>query len=164
MDQIVQNIVHIFSTTSSKELIIFIVSMLPILELRGGILAAGMLNVDMVKAFFLCLAGTLLPIPFILLFIRQILDWMRNTRFVKLVHRIEAKAEEKSKSIEKYKTLGLFIFVAIPLPGTGAWTGALIAALLGMRFKHAMISIALGTLAADIIMCIISYGVLGQVW
>jgi len=164
MDQIVQNIVHLFSTSSSKELIIFIVSMLPILELRGGILAAGMLNVDMVRAFFICLVGTLFPIPFILLFIRQILDWMRNTRFVKLVKRIEAKAEEKSKSIEKYKTFGLFVFVAIPLPGTGAWTGALIAALLGMRFKNAMISIAAGTLAADIIMCVISYGLLGQVW
>ena len=116
MDQIVQNIVHLFSTSSSKELIIFIVSMLPILELRGGILAAGMLNVDMVRAFFICLVGTLFPIPFILLFIRQILDWMRNTRFVKLVKRIEAKAEEKSKSIEKYKTFGLFVFVAIQPP------------------------------------------------
>jgi len=164
MDQIVQNIVHLFSTSSSKELIIFIVSMLPILELRGGILAAGMLNVDMVRAFFICLVGTLFPIPFILLFIRQILDWMRNTRFVKLVKRIEAKAEEKSKSIEKYKTFGLFVFVAIPLPGTGAWTGALIAALLGMRFKDSMLSIAAGTLTADIIMCVISYGLLGQVW
>jgi uncharacterized membrane protein len=164
MDQIVQNIVHLFSTSSSKELIIFIVSMLPIVELRGGILAAGMLNVDMVRAFFLCLAGSLLPIPFILLFIRQILDWLRNTRFVKLVRRLEVKVEAKSKSIEKYKTFGLFVFVAIPLPGTGAWTGALIAALLGMRFKHAMLSIAAGTMAADIIMCIISYGVLGQVW
>ncbi len=164
MDQVVKSVIDIFSTSSSKELIIFIVSMLPILELRGGILAAGMLNVDMVRAFFICLAGTLVPIPFILLFIRQILDWLRNTRFVKLVRRIEAKAEQKSKSVEKYKTFGLFVFVAIPLPGTGAWTGALVAALIGMRFKNAMLSIAMGTLAADIIMCVISYGLLGKVW
>lgn len=164
MDQIVQNIVNLFSTSSSKEFIIFIVSMLPILELRGGILAAGMLNVDMVQAFFICLIGTLVPTPFILFFIRQILDWMRNTRFVKLVRRLEAKAEEKSKSIEKYKTFGLYVFVAIPLPGTGAWTGALIAALIGMRFKHAMISIVAGTVTADLIMCVISYGLLGKVW
>jgi len=164
MDQIVKSIIGVFNTSSSKELIIFIVSMLPILELRGGILAAGMLNVDMVRAFFICLFGTLVPIPFILLFIRQILDWLRNTRFVKLVRRIEAKAEQKSHSIEKYTTFGLFIFVAIPLPGTGAWTGALIAALLGMRFKNAILSIAMGTLAADIIMCVISYGILGKVW
>lgn len=164
MDQIVKSIIGFFNTSSSKELIIFIVSMMPILELRGGILAAGMLNVDMVRAFFICLVGTLVPIPIILLFIRQILDWLRNTRFVKLVRRIEAKAEQKSKSIEKYKTFGLFIFVAIPLPGTGAWTGALVGALLGMRFKNAMFSIAMGTLAADIIMCVISYGILGKVW
>lgn len=164
MDQIVQNIVNYFSTSSSKELIIFIVSMLPILELRGGILAAGMLNVEMVRALAICIVGTLVPIPFILLFIRQILDWMRNTRFVKLVRRLEAKAEEKSKSIEKYKTFGLYIFVAIPLPGTGAWTGALIAALIGMRFKHAIISIAAGTVTAGLIMCAISYGLLGKVW
>ena len=164
MDQVVQSIVNLFKTSSSRELIIFIVSMLPILELRGGILAAGMLNVDMLRAFFICLVGTLLPIPFILLFIRQILEWMRNTRFVKLVRRIEAKAEEKSKSVEKYKTFGLYVFVAVPLPGTGAWTGALIAALLGMRFKHAMTSIVAGTLTADVIMCIISYGILGKVW
>ena len=164
MDQVVQSIVNLFKTSSSRELIIFIVSMLPILELRGGILSAGMLNVDMLRAFFICLVGTLLPIPFILLFIRQILEWMRNTRFVKLVRRIEAKAEEKSKSVEKYKTFGLYVFVAVPLPGTGAWTGALIAALLGMRFKHAMTSIVAGTLTADVIMCIISYGILGKVW
>ncbi len=105
-----------------------------------------------------------MPTPFILLFIRQILDWLRNTRFVKLVHRLEAKAEAKSKSIEKYKTFGLYLFVAVPFPGTGAWTGALIAALLGMRFKHAMFSILTGTLTAGLIMCAISYGVLGKVW
>nr|WP_319487628.1 small multi-drug export protein [uncultured Caproiciproducens sp.] len=164
MDQIVKNVVEGLNSTSSNELIIFIVSMLPVLELRGGILAAGMLNVDMVRAFFICITGTLLPIPFILLFIRQILNWLRNTRFVKLVHRLEAKVERKSKSIEKYKTFGLFVFVAVPLPGTGAWTGAMIATLIGMRFKHAMFSIVAGTLTAGIIMCFISYGMLGQVW
>ena len=164
MDQIVKNVVETLITTSSGELIIFVVSMLPVLELRGGILAAGMLNVDMVRAFFICMAGTLLPIPFILVFTRKVLDWLRNTRFVKLVHRLEARAERKSKSIEKYKTFGLFVFVAVPLPGTGAWTGAIVAALLGMRFRHAMLSIIAGTVTAGIIMCIISYGMLGQVW
>lgn len=164
MDQIVKNVVEGLGTSSSSELIIFVVSMLPVLELRGGILAAGMLNVDMVRALIICMVGTLLPIPFILLFIRQILDWMRNTRFVKLVHRLEEKAEQKSQSIEKYKTFGLFVFVAIPLPGTGAWTGALIAALMGMRFRHAMFSIIAGTLTAGIIMCFISYGMLGRIW
>ena len=164
MEQIVENLVGIFSTSASKDLVIFIISTLPVLELRGGILAAGMLNVDMVRAFFICLAGTLMPIPIILLFIRQIFEWLKNTRFVKLVRKLEEKAKQKSKSVEKYKTFGLFIFVAIPLPGTGAWTGAMIAALLGMRFKNAMLSIAAGTLTAGIIMCIISYGLLGFLW
>lgn len=164
MDQIVKSIVGLMGTTSSKELVIFVVSMLPVLELRGGILAAGMLNVEMMRAFFICFLGTVVPVPFILLFIRQILDWMRNTRFVKLVRRIEAKAEEKSKSVEKYKTFGLYIFVAVPLPGTGAWTGALIAALLGMRFRDAILSVVAGTLTAGVIMCFVSYGLLGQLW
>ena len=163
MDSMVEAIVQAFSSSASRELIIFLVSMMPILELRGGILAASLLNVEWLRAMVICFVGTILPIPFILLFIRRILEWMKNTRFVKLVHRIEAKAEEKSKSIEKYKTLGLFIFVAIPLPGTGAWTGALVAALFGMRFKHAITSIVLGTLTADIIMVILSYGLLGAI-
>ncbi|NLJ32057.1 MAG: small multi-drug export protein [Clostridiales bacterium] len=163
MDQFVTNIVNQMGTTS-RELVIFLVSMMPIVELRGGILAAGMLNVDMLRAVIICFVGTMLPIPFILLFVRQVLDWMRNTRFVKLVRKIEAKAEQKSKSIEKYKTFGLYIFVAVPLPGTGAWTGALIAALIGMRFKHAIFSIAAGTMTAALIMCAISYGILGNVW
>lgn len=163
MDSVVEAIVQTFSSSASREVIIFLVSMMPILELRGGILAASLLNVDWVRAMVICFAGTILPIPFILLFIRKILNWMKNTRFVKLVHRLEEKAEKKSKSMEKYKTLGLFIFVAIPLPGTGAWTGALVAALMNMRFKHAMLSITLGTLTADVIMVILSYGLLGAI-
>lgn len=164
MDSIVYSFVDFFNNVIPKELTVFIISMMPILELRGGILAAYALNLDMIWAFFICLVGTLLPIPFILLFIRQILEWMKNTRFVKLVHRLEAKAEKKSAKINRYKTLGLFIFVAIPLPGTGAWTGALVAALMGMRFKSAMLSIALGTLAADIVMCLFSYGLLQAIF
>lgn len=163
MDSIVEAIVQTFSSSASRELIIFLVSMMPILELRGGILAASLLGVDWLRAMTICFVGTILPIPFILLFIRQILEWLKNTRFVKLVHRIEAKAEQKSKSIEKYKTFGLFLFVAIPLPGTGAWTGALVAALLNMRFKHAMLSITLGTSTADVIMVVLSYGLLGAI-
>lgn len=163
MDQFVQNIINFFGG-APPEFIIFLISLLPLLELRGGILAAGLLKVDIVPAFFICLAGTLLPTPFILLFFRKILDWLKNTRFVKLVRRVEEKMAKKSKKIEKYKTFGLLIFVAVPLPGTGAWTGSMIAALMGMRFKHSMLSIALGSVIADTIMCLIAYGVLGQIW
>ena len=111
----------------------------------------------------ICFIGTILPTPFILLFIRKIFDWMRNTRFVKLVNRLEEKGKSKFAQIEKYETFGLLIFVAIPLPGTGAWTGSLVAALMKMPFKNAMISVVGGTLIADIIMCLFSYGLLGAI-
>lgn len=153
----------LFSHTIPAELTVFILSMVPIVELRGGIVAAKALNIELIKAFFICAAGTLLPIPFILLFIRQIMDWMKNTKLVKLVDKLEDKAEKKIKKIEKYKSLGLIIFVAIPLPGTGAWSGALAAAVMKMRFKHAMFSIVVGTLIADLIMCLLSYGVLQNI-
>lgn len=163
MDQMVTALINAFQGIPA-ELSIFLISLLPMLELRGGILAAGLLHVEMIPAFFLCLAGTLLPVPFILLFFRKIMDWLRNTRFVRFVRRLENKMERKSKQIEKYKTFGLLLFVAIPLPGTGAWTGSAAAALIGMRFPHAMASVIFGSIIADMIMCLISYGVLGAVW
>lgn len=163
MEGIVQALVHFFSNTIPAELTVFLLSLLPVIELRGGILAAKLLSVQMLPAFLICLVGTLLPTPFILLFIQKIFDWMRNTRLVKMVDRLEAKGRSKFDKINRYKTLGLMIFVAIPLPGTGAWTGSLAAALMKMDFKSAMISVAFGTLIADVIMCLLSYGVLGLV-
>ena len=163
MEGIVEALVGFFRNTIPAELTVFLLSLLPIIELRGGILAAKLLDLDMLRAFFICLVGTLLPTPFILLFINKIFDWMRNTRFVKLVDRLEAKGRSKFDKINRYKTVGLMIFVAIPLPGTGAWTGSLAAALMKMDFKSAMVSVALGTLIADVIMCILSYGILGLV-
>lgn len=163
MEGIVQALVNFFSETIPAELTVFLLSLMPIIELRGGILAAKLLSLELWPAFFICLVGTLLPTPFILLFINKIFDWMRNTRLVKLVDRMEEKGRSKFDKINRYKTLGLMIFVAIPLPGTGAWTGSLAAALMKMDFKSAMLSVALGTLIADIIMCVLSYGVLGLV-
>lgn len=163
MEGIVQALVNFFSETIPAELTVFLLSLMPIIELRGGILAAKLLSVELWPAFFICLVGTLLPTPFILLFINKIFDWMWNTRLVKLVNRMEEKGRSKFDKINRYKTLGLMIFVAIPLPGTGAWTGSLAAALMKMDLKSAMLSVALGTLIADIIMCVLSYGVLGLV-
>ncbi len=163
MEGIVQSLVHFFSNTIPSELTVFLLSLMPVIELRGGILAAKLLHLEMVRAFFICLVGTLLPTPFILLFINKLFDWMRNTRFVKLVNRLEAKGRSKFDKINRYKTMGLLIFVAIPLPGTGAWTGSLAAALMKMDFKSAMLSVAVGSLIADVIMCLLSYGVLGLV-
>lgn len=147
-----------------KEVILFIISMVPILELRGGLLAASpaILNVDMWRAIPICVVGNILPIPFILLLITKIFDWMKGTKRLKpMVEKLEAKAMSKSQNIEKYEFWGLVVFVGIPLPGTGAWTGALIAALLGVRFRKAFPAIVLGVLLAAFIMTIVSYVIVG---
>ena len=159
----VETLVKFFSEIIPAELTVFLLSMMPIIELRGGIVAAKLLNIELLPAMIICFIGTILPTPFILLFIRKIFDWMRNTRFVKLVNRLEEKGKSKFAQIEKYETFGLLIFVAIPLPGTGAWTGSLVAALMKMPFKNAMFSVVGGTRIADIIMCLFSYGLLGAI-
>ena len=158
----VEALVNFFRNIIPGELTVFILSMMPIIELRGGLVAAKMLGVALLPAMLICFIGTILPTPFILLFINKIFDWMRNTRFVKLVDRMEAKGRSKFAQIEKYKTFGLLIFVAIPLPGTGAWTGSLAAALMKMPIKDALFSVIGGTLIADILMAIFSYGLLGM--
>ena len=134
-----------------KEFIIFVISMVPILELRGGLLAAGpaFLNIPMWQAIPICIIGNLIPIPFILLLITKIFDWMKGTKKLRpMVEKLEAKALSKSDKIEKYEFWGLVLFVGIPLPGTGAWTGSLIAALLGIRFRKSFPAICLGVLMA----------------
>lgn len=161
MEHIVQNLVDSLRNVLSNEVIVFLISMLPIVELRGGVFAASLLRIDWHMALPICIIGNLLPIPFILLFIKKIFEFLKNTRLVKFINKLENKAEQKSASVLKYKKFGLFLFVAIPIPGTGAWMGALIAALLNMNIKDAFISIALGVISAGLIMAILSYGVLG---
>ena len=161
MESIVYSLVDFLDNSVGANLIIFIVSMMPILELRGGILAASLLGVDWRVALPICIIGNILPIPFIFLFFKKILSWLKNTRFVKFVNDFEKKIEKKSASVTKYKRWGLFFFVAIPLPGTGAWTGSMIAALLDMPLKDSIIAILLGVLGASVIMSVLSYGVLG---
>lgn len=151
----------------SKQFIVFLVSMVPILELRGGLIAAGpaVLDVDMWQAIPICIIGNLIPIPFILLLITKIFDWMKSTKKLRpMVEKLEAKAMSKSKNIEKYEFWGLVAFVGIPLPGTGAWTGSLIAALLGIRFRKAFPAIVLGVFIAAFIMTILSYTVIGGIF
>ena len=150
---------------AAKELIIFIISMIPILELRGGILAAGpaFLNIPTWRAIPICLVGNLIPIPFILLLIRPIFARLRKTRlFRPLVEKLEKKAMSKSDRISRYEFWGLVLFVGIPLPGTGAWTGSLIASLLEVDIKKSSIAIFCGLIMATVIMSIVSYGVLGN--
>lgn len=167
MDALVAWFTANLSGVVSKEAIIFIISMIPILELRGGLLAASpaLLNVPILTAIPLCVVGNILPIPFILLLITKILDWMKTVNiFRPIALWLENKAMSKKDQIEKYEFWGLVLFVGIPLPGTGAWTGALVAALLRMRFKKAFAAILLGIVVATVIMSVLSYGVLGTIF
>lgn len=148
-----------------KELLVFLISILPLLELRGGLLAASLLGVKPLIAYIVSILGNILPIPFILLFINKIIEWMGNSKIRwmrKFSNWLEKKANKNKKQIEKYGYLGLILFVGIPLPGTGAWTGCLAASVLGMNRKKSFFAILLGVIMASIIMMIISYGILGN--
>lgn len=146
----------------SSEIIAFIISLLPILELRGGLIAAKLLDIEFFRAFIICYIGNMLPIPFILFFIRKIFNLMkRNKRIAEFIDKLESKSLSKADKVKKYRLWGLFLFVAIPLPGTGAWTGALIADLLDIRIRDAMITIGLGVIVAGIIISSLSYGLFG---
>lgn len=156
--------VDVFREKISEEWIIFIISLFPILELRGGLIAAGLLGVPWAKAFAICFVGNMLPVPFILLFIRKIFEVMKRSKaFKKIVIKMEKKAEKNSEKVKKYELLGLFLLVAIPLPGTGAWTGALVAALMDIRLKKSIPAIALGVVAAGLIVSALMYGVVGSI-
>ena len=146
----------------SKEAVVFIISMIPILELRGGLIVASLLQVPITTAIPLCIIGNIIPIPFILLFIRQVFKWMKKFKIFRgIIEKLENRAMSKSDNIKKYEFWGLVLFVGIPLPGTGAWTGSLIAALLEVDFKKAILAELLGIIMATIIMSIFSYGLLG---
>ena len=138
-----------------------LVSMIPVVELRGGIPFGVAAGLPVWAAYLAAVIGNLLPVPFIVVYIRRIFMFMRQhmPRLNSLVDKMEQKAHLKSASVLKYQYLGLAIFVAIPLPGTGAWTGALVAAFLDMRLKKAMPSIVGGVLSAGLIISILSYGV-----
>ncbi len=155
----------ITSGIMGKYFVIFILSMIPILELRGGLIAASLLGLPMWQSFFLCFIGNIIPIPFILWLINPIFRHMRNWPHLgKVVLWCEEKAHSKQEKIEKLQYLGLFLFVGIPLPGTGAWMGCLIAALLDMDKKKSFVAAFLGVVMAGIIMLLVSYGLLGRVF
>jgi uncharacterized membrane protein len=146
----------------SRQVCVFIISILPILECRGGLLASSLLEVPILQAIPLCVIGNILPIPFILLLIRKILDWMKKTKHLKkLAEKLEARAMKRSDSVKNAEFWGLVAFVGIPLPGTGAWTGSLVAALLDIDFKKAVLAELLGVAIATVIMSFVSYGLLG---
>lgn len=142
-------------------LLTLLVSMVPVIELRGAIPIAVGHGLMPAVAIPVAILGNLIPVPFIIIFIRKIFAWMRRMfpRLNSMIDRLEEKGKSKKAAIDKSAFWGLFLFVAIPLPGTGAWTGALIAAMLDMRLKRAFPAIALGVLTAGLIVAFVSYGV-----
>lgn len=137
----------------SNELLVFIVSMLPIVELRGAIPLGVVLGINSWELLGIALLGNMLPIPFIIFCARPIVNYCLKTKIFRPVGNwLEEKVRKHSDKVLKYEIWGLFLFVAIPLPGTGAWTGALIAALLNLRIKNALPTITLGVLTAGLIM------------
>lgn len=145
-----------------REIIAFLLSMLPIIELRGGIIAGRALGLDPIPTFIICYIGNILPVPFILWLIKGIINWMRESNINllrKFVKWLDKKVNDKKGQIEKYGFWGLVLFVGIPLPGTGAWTGCLIAAMLNMDKKKSFLAAAIGVVMAGIIMSILSIGI-----
>lgn len=140
----------------------FLLSIVPIIELRGAIPLGAGLGLPWYINYIVCVVGNFLPVPFILLFIRAVLNWMKKVpKLDKIALWLEERAAKNSDRVSKYATWGLMLFVAIPLPGTGAWTGSLVAALLEMRLKHSLLSVFFGVLVAGVIVSLIAYGALG---
>ena len=141
-------------------LMTFLISMVPVLELRGAIPVGVAGGLSPLVATCIAIVGNLVPIPFLIVFTRQVFNWLKTKhRFHSMVEKLEARAAEKSQIVLKYAWIGLCILVAIPLPGTGAWTGALVAAVLNMRLKKAMPAIILGVIIAGFIVTCLTYGI-----
>lgn len=148
-----------------KEIVVFIISLMPILELRGGILAAALIGLSPVKAYIISIIGNVIPVPFILWFINSIINWMRGRKKLsKIAKWLDKKVEKHKGQIEKFGFWGLVLFVGIPLPGTGAWTGCLIASVLEMDRKKAFIATMIGIFMASIIMMLLSFGILKSIF
>ena len=160
MANIVQTIISVFGNFFSKETIALIISIMPLLELRGGLLASAILKIPYLKAAFICIVGNILPIPFILLFLNKIFTAMEKWKPTeKLVKFFKDRAIKNKAKIDKYGFWGLVLFVGIPLPGTGAWTGSLVASVFNMDIKKSALAIFIGIILAFIIMSIVSYGI-----
>ena len=166
-NKIVNFLVGIFGTSTllGKYLLVFIISLMPILELRGGLIAAALLKLDPLPSYIISIVGNIIPIPLILWFLDSVFAFMKKHNILKkIVLFCEKKGNEKKGKIEKYGFWGLVLFVGLPLPGTGAWTGCLIATILRMNRKKAFLAAMLGVLMASIIMMLISFGLLRAIF
>ena len=169
-EKIVNFIVGMFGSLATmpfiKEIIVFIISMCPILELRGGIIAARLLGMEPLLGYIICMIGNVIPIPLILWLINKILDFMRKSKHKKIngiAIWLDKKVDKHKGQIEKYGYLGLVLFVGIPLPGTGAWTGCLIASVLEMDKKKSLLAAIVGVFIASVIMMLLSFGLLSNI-
>ncbi|MDR2606593.1 MAG: small multi-drug export protein [Oscillospiraceae bacterium] len=146
-----------------KELIyVFLISMLPVVELRGAVPIGAGLGLSPAENIIAAVAGNMLPVPFVVIFVRRVIAWLssKNVRLKRVIDRYLSKRIDRHAKIKYTSELvALAVFVAIPLPGTGAWTGAVIAGMLGLRLKTAVPAIAIGVVAAGIIVSILTYGV-----
>ena len=160
----VDAISNFFLEIVGEELCVFFCSMLPVIELRGAIPLAFAFDLPWWQAYLISVAGNLLPVPFILLFINAIIKRMSASKvkfFNKIANFLLKRVEKKRDKIEKYSFWGVCIFIAIPLPVTGAWTGSLVAAVIGMKPWKAFLSALLGVLIAGAIVTLIVYGGIG---
>lgn len=165
IESIVELVRDFFDFPMGKELLIFILSMSPVLELRGGMLAASILGMNPIISLVICIIGNIIPIPFILWLVSSILEKLEKTKlFGKMAINLEKKALSKSEQINKYGFWGLILLVGIPLPGTGAWTGCLVASLLEMDKKKAALGAVLGVIIAGLIMYVVSFLILGNLF
>ena len=151
----------LMGTTAGKFTFTALVSMLPVVELRGGIPFGVAAGLPVWAAFIAAVLGNLIPVPFIIVYIRRVFQWMREKlpRLNRLVDALESKAHLKGRKVTRYKYLGLIVLVAIPLPGTGAWTGSLAAAFLDMPLRRAIPSIIAGVLIAGLVIGLLTHGV-----
>ena len=157
MDALIQSIEE-YLTGIDPSLGTFLISLIPIIELRGAI-PVGIITckLNWLWVYFICVVGNCLPVPFVIRIIRPMIEWLLKSRLFKPIGQwLQKRTEKKTKSVTKYKKLGLLIFVALPLPGTGAWSGAMIAGMMNMRIKDAAPVIVGGVAIAGAIMVVIS--------
>ncbi|HBA37207.1 MAG TPA: small multi-drug export protein [Firmicutes bacterium] len=146
---------------TGKYIVIFAISLMPILELRGGLIAASLMDVPIWQAFLVCIGANILIIPFVLFFVETLLAILSKIDFLRiLIEKFKEKTLKKKDTIEKYGYLGIMLFVAVPVPGSGAWTGCLLAVLLGLDKKKSFLAALGGLFIAGVVMLIFSYGIL----
>ena len=152
----------LFSPALGKAVAVLLLSMVPVIELRGAIPMGVARDIPFVENLILCCVGNMLPVPFAIVFVRRLFGWLKGKRgFHRAICWLESHVLRKEYVLRKYSLIGLCILVAIPLPGTGAWTGAMLAGLLNIRLRQAIPAIGLGVLIAGLIVCGVSYGVVG---